>query len=456
MQAHATTTAAISPDSVRRAGISAEFRSSPLGLLVHTSESPWIVVAETLLLPVLVLLIGYTVSRNDPLWVRGEFPWSWLAPMVVALRYGPVAGLSAAGVLLLGWLGLNRDDLSRFPQQYFLGGLIVVMSVGEISSLWRARIRRARTAQHYTDQRTEQLIRQHYLLRLSHDRLEQELIGRPVSMRDAINVLSGLHGAPGGAQSLLNLLAQFCQISVASLLPVDNGVLETRPIAQLGGAHEAQPHDPLVRQALDSRVLSHVSQGLANAQQTRYLVVAPMLDLSGEIYGLLLVEEMPFFALQEETLQTINLLLGYYTDSVAANYLAQPLLQAHPRCPLPFASELQRMEHVNRSAGLSSMVVVLELSPQAVQSQMAQQLMRLERMLDRSWLIESGSKQWLAILMPLGTEATADGYLNRIENWLGQRGMDSLGAAGIFPHTILLDRRSASSILEQLDRMTHA
>jgi hypothetical protein len=93
--------------------------------------------------------------------------------------------LSAAGVLLLGWLGFNREDLSSFPEQYFLGGLMVVMIVGEISSLWRARIRRERTAQHYMDQRTEQLIRQHYLLRLSHDQLEQELIGRPVSMRDA-------------------------------------------------------------------------------------------------------------------------------------------------------------------------------------------------------------------------------------------------------------------------------
>lgn len=455
MQDHATTPTA-TPDSARRVGIAAEFRSSPLGLLVQTSERPGVVAAETLLLPLLALLIGYVFSRSDPLWVHAEFPWSWFAPMIVALRYGPIAGLSAAGVLLLGWLGFNREDVSSFPQQYFLGGLIVVMIVGEISSLWRARIRRARTAQYYMDQRTEQLVRQHYLLRLSHDQLEQELIGRPVSMRDAISVLSGLSGAPGDAQSLLNLLAQFCQISAASLVAVHDDKLEPQPIAQLGGVHEIRPEDPLLRQALEARVLTHVSQGLREAQQTRYLVVAPMLDLSGEIYGLLLVEEMPFFALKEETLQTINLLLGYYTDSVAANRLAQPLLQVYPQCPQPFASELQRMEHVNRNAGLSSLVVMLELSPQAVQSQMAQQLMRLERMLDRSWLIEGRSgKQWLAILMPLGTSATAEGYLSRIEVWLSQRGVESLGAAGIFPHTILLDRGSASSVLEQIDRMSH-
>ncbi|WP_034386388.1 PelD GGDEF domain-containing protein [Comamonas composti] len=456
MSVHDLSSRGATQDAPRRAGIAPEFRASPLGLLVRTSTKPWIVVFETLLLPVLALWMGWMVNPEDALWVHAEFPWAWIAPMLVALRYGPIAGLSAAGVLLLGWLGLNRQDLSLFPSQYFLGGLIVVMIVGEISSIWHARIRRARTAQAYMDQRTEQLVRQHYLLRLSHDRLEQELIGRPVSMRDALRVLSSLDDGPEGAQSLLNLLAQFSQISAASLVRVSNGVIEPQPMAQLGGVRPVEVKDALVRQAMGKYLLCHVAKGQDVDAASAYLVVAPMLDLSGEIYGLLLVEEMPFFALQEESLQTINLLLGYYTDCVAANRLAQPLLQAYPNCPLPFAFELQRMEHVNRNSSLSSVVVVLELSEAAAKDGMAEQIMRLERMLDRSWLIEKNGRQMLAILMPLGTQATAEGYLNRIESWLDQRGMDSLGAAGIFPHTIVLRARTALSVLEELDGMTHA
>ena len=38
-----------------------------------------------------------------------------------------MGGAVAAGVLLLGWAGLNQQDFSQFPQQYFLGGLIMVM-----------------------------------------------------------------------------------------------------------------------------------------------------------------------------------------------------------------------------------------------------------------------------------------------------------------------------------------
>ncbi len=133
-----TPKAAPHPDAPRRAGIAAEFRGSPLGLLVQTSAKPWVVVGETLLLPLLALLVGMWANPANPLWVEAEFPWAWLAPVVVALRYGPVAGLSASGVLLLAWLGVNQRDLSLFPEQYFLGGLILVMVVGEISSLWRA------------------------------------------------------------------------------------------------------------------------------------------------------------------------------------------------------------------------------------------------------------------------------------------------------------------------------
>ncbi|CAM4047471.1 PelD GGDEF domain-containing protein [Comamonas aquatilis] len=443
------------PNPVQRDGVSGELKSSPLGKLTVTSERPWIIAAETVLIPALAILIGYFSNRADPLWVLAEFPWAWLAPMVIALRYGPIAGVCAAGVLLAGWAGFNQQDLGNFPQQYFLGGLIMVMTVGEVSSIWRAQLRREKTTQYYHDQRMEQLVRQHYLLRLSHEQLEQQLIGQPVSMRDALHQLRDLKGATGDAQTLLNLLSQFCQISVASIVPVRNLHIENKAVAQIGGASELTLGDALVQQALSTHALCHISQSLREAQNTRYVVAAPLLDLAGEMYGMLIVEEMPFFALQEETLQIINLLLGYYTDSIAANDLSQPLIQAHPQCPPAFAFELQRMGHMYQSSQLSSIVMALEFTPGAISSQMPQFLMRLERMLDQSWLIEGPKKQVLAILMPLGTQATSEGFLHRIEASLQQRDIKSLNDAGIFPHTLAIQGRSSMSILDELAKIAH-
>src|SRR5256885_3888265 len=59
------------------------------------------------------------------------------------------------------------------------------------------------------------------------------------------------------------------QTCALPILPVRNEVLDPTPIAQLGGERPIHVHDPLVRQALDSHVLCHVSQSMAEGQQTR-------------------------------------------------------------------------------------------------------------------------------------------------------------------------------------------
>lgn len=122
---------------------SSNFGGSPLGKLAPTGTQPWIVLLEALLLPTLALALGWWLHPQDPLWINADFHWAWLAPMVVALRYGPLTGLLSVSALLAGWWLLQQGRYEQFPQVFFLGGLILVMLVGEFSSLWVARTRRA-------------------------------------------------------------------------------------------------------------------------------------------------------------------------------------------------------------------------------------------------------------------------------------------------------------------------
>ena len=428
-----------------------------LGKLASGATHPAIIAAETLLLPLLAVGLGLLWAPHDPLQVIAGFPWAWLAPVVLALRYGPMAGLGGASVLLLAWLILNLGHWDVFPQLYFLGGLILVMLVGEFSSLWQARTRRAETVQLYLDQRMEHLTRQHYLLRLSHDRLEQELIGRPMSMRDA---LSGLQQAGRGEdqnpQALLRLLAQFCQLESAAIHAVHAGRLLAQAPVSIGAYGTLQESDPLVLQALDTGKLCHISQIQNGQQETSYLVAAPLVDLAGEAYGLLVVQDMPFFALQEENLQTLQLLLNYYTDGLSTDALAQPLMQQVPDCPPRFAFELQRLAHIHASARVSSIIVALECQQRALERDIPAQLDRLKRDLDETWLITTPTRQVLAVLMPLGDEATAEGYIHRLEGWMQQKDHQSLAQAGIFAHVVQLDGAQPIHTLQRLHSIAHA
>lgn len=431
-----------------------------LGKLAATDTRPAVMLLETLLLPAIALALGLLLHPEDPLWSEGDFPWSWLAPVIVALRYGPLAGLGGAVVLLLGWLLIHIGHYDRFPQLFFLGGLILVMIVGEFSSLWQARTRRAESVQLYLDQRLEHLVRQYYLLRLSHDRLEQELIGRPMSMRDALATLQSVgdesQDAVQGAQTLLRLLAQYCQLESASLHAATDDRAEPQPVARIGSSTDALDiRDPLVQQALETRKLCHISQLLTHKQQTRYLAVAPLMDLGGEIYGLLVIEDMPFFSLQDENLQTINLLLGYYTDGLAMQTLARPILERLPDCPADFAFEVQRLSHMRDTTRVPSIVVALEFLPRAIERGLPAQIERLKRELDEIWLIPGPERQVLALLMPLGDMATAEGYINRLENWSQQKSGQPLAESGIFPHVLALEG-APLELLEQLHRIAHA
>lgn len=444
------------PSPRPRTHVSSRFGGSPLGKLAPTGTQPWIVLLEALLLPALALVLGWWLNPQDPLWINADFQWAWLAPMVVALRYGPLTGLLSVGALLAGWWLLQQGRYEQFPQVFFLGGLILVMLVGEFSSLWVARTRRAESMQHYLHQRMEHLIRQYYLLRLSHDRLEHELIGRPMSMRDALKTLRGLGSTQSDAQTLLDLLSQYCQISAAALYSMQGEQLDTQPLASMGAPSALDTNDPLVRQALETRKLCHVVQTLALKQQSQYLITAPLLDLGGEIYGLLVVDDIPFFALQEENLQTINLLLGYYTDGLTTQALAQPLLQHWPDCPAEFAFEMQRLWHMHETTGVPSMVVALEFTPTAIERDLPQQLLRLRRLMDETWLIEGPSRQLLAVLMPLGDAATAEGFLARLENWIHQKASTSLADAGIFPHQLPLSQTPPLALLQRLHEIADA
>lgn len=417
--------------------------------------------AETLAVPVLALALAFWLNPLDPFFQRAQFAWVWLGPVLVALRYGPVPGLVGSAIVFAAWFlfGELGVVLGELPKLYFLGWLITVMICGEFSSLWRGRVRRAESVQSYLEQRLEYLTHQHYLLRLSHDRLEQDLISRPVSMRDALVSLRALAAAPAeegamlpGADELLRLVAQYCQIERAALLSVDDdGRADGRMQAWLGSHFDIDATDPLIAFARERRGLAHVAlqDGVA-VDGTRYLVVAPLTDMAGRTCALLVVDRMPFFALQEETLQMLNLLLGYYADGLSASALAAPLRARFADCPLDFAFELARMWRVRTESGVGSALISLEFAPGESGLDLMLQIARVQRSLDVVWRVERPDGARLITLMPLAGSAAVEGYLARIDNWLRQHRGGGLDDSGVSSRIHMLDQIEPGELLARV------
>ena len=426
--------------------------------------NPWAVAGETLILPLLAVAIGIWVNPLDPLWIKASFPWAWFAPVILAMRYGPFAGLGGASVLLLAWFAFNTSGwiVGEFPKLNYLGGLILVMVAGEFSSIWLARARRAEGIQMYLDQRLEYLTHQYYLLRLSHDRLEQDLIGRPMAMRDALSTLHSLiRDEPGaaasplpGAQGLLRLLAQYCQLEIATIHSAADGEIKAEPLATIGQARNngrLDTDDPLVRDAVEAGTLSHLAAALAaGASPSSYAIAVPMKTFDDELIGLLAVERVPFFALNEEMLQTLNLLVSYYVDGLDARKLAAEIQSEFPACPDDFAAELQRLWRVRQGSLTGSSITVLEFLPRPELDDLAFQIGRQRRSLDVTWLIDLPQRKVLVTLMPLAGAAESEGYIARIEQWVRQMSGSSLSEAGVFPHVLHVNEIAPLPLLNQL------
>lgn len=410
------------------------------------------------------LVVAALLQPDDPFLLTQPFPWLWLVPLVLALRYGTPAAFGASLLLLVGWYLLPLAGLGggRFPITHFVGGLVMTLIAGEFSDVWSSRLRRVADVNGYLGERLDALTRRHYLLRLSHDRLEHELLVKPLTLRDALQGLRRLTTRQAQqtlpeADELLRLVSQACQLDKAGLYVMRDGRPDVTPVAVTGGAGALQVNDPLVRHALQHNLLCHVQSEGLQQDSSRYLVVAPLMTSDKQLLGLLAVERMPFLSLNEESLQFLSVLLGYYADGVGSAHAIRTVLAAVPECPIEFATELVRLHRIHRDVGIHSMLAALVIAPGPHQSEIAIEVRRQSRQFDQVWDVSVGGRRILMTLMPLHGESAMAGYLQRTEGWLHDSfGFTDFHSAGVTPASILIGADEPPALLRgMLARTEH-
>jgi hypothetical protein len=415
--------------------------------------------AEVVGLTLLLASVSAALVPSDPLLVSEPFPWLWLCPVLLALRYGTRAAFTSSLLLVLMWalFALVERSHSAFPTGYFLGGLLLTLLAGEFADIWSTRLRHASAANAYLGERLEALTRNHYLMRMSHERLEQQLLTKPVTLQDALQRLRMLVAqAPQDeplpqAGALLHLMTQACQLEVAALYALDaHGGLRPEPVARIGEAGVLDRDDPLLRHALAQRTLCHV-QGDAAADGSRYLVVAPLTDSAGRIVALLAVERLPFLSLNRESLCFLAVLGGYYADSVQLAP-AQALAATLPACPLAFAGELLRLQRIQHEAGLVSSLIAVAVEPGARQEEQLALLRRQARELDVVWEFSEAGRVVVLTLLALQGAAAQAGYARRLEQALGTA---ADGSAGVTLHAVTLAGPPEELLHKLLTRCRH-
>lgn len=402
---------------------------------------------ETVVITLAFLGLGLLISRDDPFFVESSFHWLWLGPLLVALRYGIAAGMVSVILVALLWLALAGTGIvsGPFPTNYMLGGLLMTLISAQFSSLWAQRLRRAFQVSRYASERFEHISRSYYMVRLSHDRLEQNLISRPVTLRQAMTELKVLLARENGALSkktagdLLSLLAHYCNLESAAIYPAFDGDIICEAAASCGKGAPCITDDLLLRSAIESGHTAYQSvNNLTPEERSTYLVAAPLRSSGGTLLGLLLVTEMPFLALHRETLQILAVLLAYVSDHAEASSAAGDLMAAYPDCPAVFAAELHKMIRIKNDLDINTALALINLHPMPQLEEICMALERQQRGLDHSWRRPLGWGVQFITLIPFSGPAAVEGYQERLNGILQRQFNLDLSSEGISFHSLML------------------
>lgn len=437
-----------------------------------------IALVETFVATLASIALCGMFAPHDPLLIGTGGAWIWIVPLVIALRYGTILGACSGIIVLATWYalypgGFNTQIVGRlhiaaatgvastFPVGFFFAGFVLTMLCGQFGDIWITRLRQARAANEYLAEQLAVLTRNQFMLRLSHERLEQDLMSRPATLRDSLLKLrqTALAQEPvgdvdvplRGAQTFLDTAAQACQFERASIHGWRGGGPARDAAATVGTPFPLDPDDPLVREAISVGTLVHVaSVEQQEAARSAYVICVPLVDALKTTIGIVVVESLPFLALTTDNLQFLLVLCHHYADGVRHAAVTQDILKEFPSCPYEFALDYARLAHLARTTRMQSSLVALVFETDERSTALFENVLRTRRALDTQWAIRNDRHHVMLTLMPLSGEGAVDGYLLRIEENMRARFGVDFESAHVAEHAIEVPAEQPVAALRRL------
>ena len=418
---------------------------------------------ETLLWPLVFVLLAWYSNPANPFYIDEGFPWPWLGPWLIGLRYGVGYGVAAALGLLGAWA---LFALPEFPRLYFLGGAIMTLIAGEFGSYWRMHVLRLQESMHFLNDKVERLTRRLYLVKLSHDELEYEMVDRPGTLRESLielRVLMNRHsrenpheeaGLPG-AQYMLDFMVQHCRIESAAMYSVrmDPTIQLTR-VAVAGRMRDPASDDPMVVRALESGHQVHLQDALMESATSNQLIAAtPLISSHRQPFGLVAIGNMPFTALTTDNLQTMAVLVESYADYLRLSLNAAVILHQWPDAPLGLAGEFAWLARLFNEFGLASRCVVWRVH-HAREQEMLGEVLELHSRGETAWRWPQDRKTktnnpCVIALVPFSDAPGVSLYKQRIFDSM-DRSFGDLGADQLSAYDFAIGRENSFSRLRWL------
>ncbi|ACO03128.1 MAG TPA: hypothetical protein DEP48_00845 [Persephonella sp.] len=372
------------------------------------------ILVESLTLSILFVLFGFVWNNDDPLFLNigGNITYYIFVIILLTLYYGLLSGIVSMFVF-----GISAFFLyEQFPYETFFWYLLITFVLGEFFQYWNRRKERLEEENSFLKEKIEELGRNFFMLKISHDQIEKNYVLKPLSIRSVLRDIRMmiLNKEVDLFKNFLMLISRFTNIDGGALyINEDNGF---KKVAQIGKGAELNRDDPLVKQAFIDKTSTYLAVNrLEGDVKSEYLAVVPAVDINGNINGLLLITDMPFLSLNKDNLLTINVFLTYLFDEYNLAKGLEETVVKFPNIHLSFIKELRKLIHLKSKFGIESSIVVFFMLKQDFLDAAFTEIERGLRGFDISTRCSEVEKEKLIILLPFTGDVAAVEFVNRIK-----------------------------------------
>lgn len=403
-----------------------------MSILKDKTSSVTILAQWTESLVITLLFLAASLSLHDPLSLNSYFPWIWFAPILIVLRYGAWPALASILLLLVAYLYQDISPIFTTSFQLFiLGGFLLTLVCAIFQGKWSKKITEMNEISTYLTKRTQSTADAYHVVLLAYQRLEQQYISRPATIRTSLSQLRELLARNSNEaiyDRFLSILSQQCSLEIAAIFPVKRNKILDEPISSIGIIKPPPKNDYLIQSAIEQSTTTYVKiKNITQGRFSNYLLAAPFLNEANAVDAILVVESMPFLSLNDENIRTLDLLIRYFCTG-KTNLATANILKTYPECPVDFATELSRLTSLNKKSGLDSAVVAFGARATPHQDDLLFQILSVKRGLDTSWELTINQEKILLMLMPLTNRAGVESYKLRINEILDQEFNTQLNA----------------------------
>lgn len=330
-------------------------KSALIKKLTRGSQQPLVAWAETLVIALISSAIWIaSVSVSQILTYEGSsisvsesqgFFWPLIFVMLVSMRYGFSQGFCCALLTILFSIAYYKYEGILFAFSFYkaVGMLLTAMISGEFRDVWDERLHRNDLDCSFIQRKLDLFTQTYFILRASHDQLEQRMAGQVVSLRSNISELEKIsrqyplidvsqeQRLTNMASSVLSLFASIVGIEVAGMYQIDSKErIITKPLATLGNMGELDLSDPMLRDMLICQNLLSPIDLYAKEQSSKYQLCIPIKDSSGKLLACVIAPQIKFFTLTDQNIAILNLVVNYAADMVSTGVIA-PVIESEEK-----------------------------------------------------------------------------------------------------------------------------